>query len=100
MQREASDKEKAKDLPTFKDNDFINARIRIQIGDESKERLMANIQADVQVLWQVLTVSKRRELSILSLFSVPGHTESHGLQSAGGRSRFGSRRAGGVGARG
>ena len=49
VQREASDKEKAKDLPTFKDNDFINERMRIQIGDENKERLMANIQADVQV---------------------------------------------------
>ena len=49
MQREASDKEKAKDLPTFKDNDFLNEKMTIQIGDASKERLMENIQADVQV---------------------------------------------------
>lgn len=49
VQREASDKEKAKDLPTYKDNDFLSEKMTIQIGEENKVKLMENIQADVQV---------------------------------------------------
>ena len=49
VQREASDKEKAKVLPTYKDIDFLNEKMTIQIGEENKAKLMANLQADVQV---------------------------------------------------
>jgi len=47
--RQASDKEKQKELPTFKDNDFVNDGIMIYIGKESKERLESTLKADVDV---------------------------------------------------
>ncbi|XP_023334787.1 phosphatidylinositol 5-phosphate 4-kinase type-2 alpha isoform X2 [Eurytemora carolleeae] len=50
VDREASDKEKAKDCPTFKDNDFLNDGIKISIGDEAKDKLMDTLSADVDFL--------------------------------------------------
>ena len=47
--RHASDKEKAKELPTYKDNDFVNDGIKIQIGAEAKEKLMNMLKTDVEV---------------------------------------------------
>ena len=47
--RQASEKEKAKELPTFKDNDFLNEGAIIQIGKDQKEKLMTMLQADVEV---------------------------------------------------
>ena len=47
--RQASEKEKAKDLPTYKDNDFLNEGAIIQIGKEQKEKLMGMLQSDVEV---------------------------------------------------
>ena len=49
VQREASDKEKSKELPTLKDNDFVNDNMVLYIGDESKEELLSTLQADVDV---------------------------------------------------
>ena len=49
VDREASDKEKEKDLPTFKDNDFIKDGTKVVIGEEAKERLMETLTADVEV---------------------------------------------------
>ena len=34
VDREASDKELEKSLPTYKDNDFIKQKVKIQIGDQ------------------------------------------------------------------
>jgi 1-phosphatidylinositol-5-phosphate 4-kinase len=50
VDRQASDKEKAKELPTFKDNDFVSDGIKINIGDETKEKLLLTIQRDVDFL--------------------------------------------------
>lgn len=50
VDREASDKEKEKDLPTFKDNDFVQAGTKICIGDEAKEKLLETLNADVGFL--------------------------------------------------
>lgn len=50
VDRQASDKEKAKDLPTFKDVDFKNDQMSIQIGKDQKEKLMATLNADVNFL--------------------------------------------------
>ena len=47
--RQASDKEKQKELPTYKDNDFINDGVMINIGKEAKERLESTLKADVDV---------------------------------------------------
>lgn len=49
VDREASDKEKEKDLPTYKDNDFVKERTKIYIGDEAKEKLLETLGADVDV---------------------------------------------------
>lgn len=49
VDREASDKEKEKDLPTYKDNDFVKEGMKIYIGDEAKEKLIETLTADVDV---------------------------------------------------
>lgn len=49
VDREASDKEKEKDLPTFKDNDFVKEGIKIYIGDIAKDKLLETLTADVEV---------------------------------------------------
>ncbi|XP_046673335.1 phosphatidylinositol 5-phosphate 4-kinase type-2 alpha isoform X2 [Homalodisca vitripennis] len=50
VDREASDKEKEKDLPTFKDNDFVKEGIKIYIGDIAKDKLLETLTADVEFL--------------------------------------------------
>lgn len=50
VDREASDKEKEKDLPTLKDNDFVKEGKKICIGDEAKDKLMDTLTADVGFL--------------------------------------------------
>ncbi|KAE8740648.1 hypothetical protein FOCC_FOCC013796 [Frankliniella occidentalis] len=50
VDREASDKEKEKDLPTLKDNDFVKEGKKIFIGDEAKDKLMDTLTADVDFL--------------------------------------------------
>ncbi|XP_064648644.1 phosphatidylinositol 5-phosphate 4-kinase type-2 alpha-like isoform X2 [Lineus longissimus] len=50
VDRQASDKEKAKELPTFKDNDFVKDGETIHIGDQAKEALIETLSADVEFL--------------------------------------------------
>lgn len=49
VDREASDKEKEKELPTLKDNDFVKDGTKVVIGEEAKEKLMETLTADVEV---------------------------------------------------
>lgn len=49
MDREASEKELEKELPTLKDNDFIKQRVRVDIGDQAKDKLLETLTADVEV---------------------------------------------------
>lgn len=49
VDREASDKEKEKELPTLKDNDFVKDGTKVVIGDDARERLMETLTADVEV---------------------------------------------------
>ncbi|KAJ6660579.1 hypothetical protein lerEdw1_017576 [Lerista edwardsae] len=51
--REASDKEKAKDLPTFKDNDFLNEGQKLRVGEESKKNFLEKLKRDVEFLAQL-----------------------------------------------
>ncbi|XP_072271022.1 phosphatidylinositol 5-phosphate 4-kinase type-2 beta isoform X1 [Pyxicephalus adspersus] len=48
--REASDKEKAKDLPTFKDNDFLNEGQKLHVGEENKKIFLEKLKRDVEFL--------------------------------------------------
>lgn len=50
VDREASEKEKIKDLPTLKDNDFVRDGHKLYVGQESKEKLLAMLSADVGFL--------------------------------------------------
>jgi len=50
VDREASNKEREKSLPTLKDNDFLADGLKICIGDEGKEALMETLTADVEFL--------------------------------------------------
>lgn len=78
VDREASDKELEKTLPTLKDNDFIKQKIRIYIGDIAKTKFMEMMNADVNVnyfliisvtLWQRLIVNN---VSVLSQITSNG----------------------------
>ncbi|XP_029384737.1 phosphatidylinositol 5-phosphate 4-kinase type-2 alpha isoform X3 [Echeneis naucrates] len=51
--REASDKEKAKELPTYKDNDFINDGQKIYINEENKKMFLEKLRKDVEFLAQL-----------------------------------------------
>ncbi|XP_014464569.2 phosphatidylinositol 5-phosphate 4-kinase type-2 alpha isoform X2 [Alligator mississippiensis] len=51
--REASDKEKAKELPTFKDNDFINDGQKIHIDENNKKMFLEKLKKDVEFLAQL-----------------------------------------------
>uniref|UniRef100_A0A8C3QM28 1-phosphatidylinositol-5-phosphate 4-kinase n=2 Tax=Passeriformes TaxID=9126 RepID=A0A8C3QM28_9PASS len=53
VSREASDKEKAKDLPTFKDNDFLNEGQKLHVGEESKKNFLEKLKRDVEFLAQL-----------------------------------------------
>ncbi|XP_014262552.1 phosphatidylinositol 5-phosphate 4-kinase type-2 alpha [Cimex lectularius] len=50
VDREASDREREKDLPTYKDNDFVKEGTKIYIGEEAKEKLLETLNADVDFL--------------------------------------------------
>merc|ERR1712071_141636 len=53
VERDASDKEKEKELPTLKDNDFLKDGTKIIIGSEAKELLMETLTADVEFLMKL-----------------------------------------------
>lgn len=40
----------AKDLPTFKDNDFLNEGQKLRVGEESKKNFLEKLKRDVEVL--------------------------------------------------
>ncbi|XP_070766633.1 phosphatidylinositol 5-phosphate 4-kinase type-2 gamma isoform X2 [Enoplosus armatus] len=48
--REASDKERGKELPTFKDMDFRNNMQKVYVTEEQKEKLMEKLNRDVEFL--------------------------------------------------
>ncbi|KAA8591478.1 hypothetical protein FQN60_002421 [Etheostoma spectabile] len=47
--REASDKERGKELPTYKDMDFRNNLQKVYVTDEQKEKFMEKLNRDVEV---------------------------------------------------
>jgi 1-phosphatidylinositol-5-phosphate 4-kinase len=53
VDRAASEKEKAKQSPTYKDNDFIQMDKKIYIGDEAKATFMSTLEADVKLLQEL-----------------------------------------------
>jgi len=50
VDRSASEKERAKEHPTFKDNDFINDKGSIEISSDDREKFIKTLEADVTFL--------------------------------------------------
>ncbi|KRZ18462.1 Phosphatidylinositol 5-phosphate 4-kinase type-2 beta, partial [Trichinella zimbabwensis] len=50
VQRQASDKEKAKDFPTFKDKDFLEEKCRLYLSTDSRQKLMNMLTSDTEFL--------------------------------------------------
>uniref|UniRef100_A0AAQ6ABD7 Phosphatidylinositol 5-phosphate 4-kinase type-2 gamma n=1 Tax=Amphiprion ocellaris TaxID=80972 RepID=A0AAQ6ABD7_AMPOC len=50
VSREASFKEKVKDLPTYKDVDFRNNMQKVYVSDEEKEKIMDKLNRDIEFL--------------------------------------------------
>ncbi|XP_077459080.1 phosphatidylinositol 5-phosphate 4-kinase type-2 gamma-like isoform X2 [Stigmatopora argus] len=50
VSREATFKEKVKELPTYKDIDFVNNMQKVYVCDEVKERLMDKLNRDIEFL--------------------------------------------------
>uniref|UniRef100_A0AAY5EN09 Phosphatidylinositol 5-phosphate 4-kinase type-2 gamma n=1 Tax=Electrophorus electricus TaxID=8005 RepID=A0AAY5EN09_ELEEL len=50
VSREASDKEKVKELPTFKDVDFRNNMQKVYVTEDDKEKMMEKLNRDVEFL--------------------------------------------------
>ena len=49
VQREASQKEKKKEFPTFKDNDFVKDNVKIYLNEEDREEFLSKLKYDVDV---------------------------------------------------
>ncbi|XP_030830513.1 phosphatidylinositol 5-phosphate 4-kinase type-2 alpha isoform X2 [Strongylocentrotus purpuratus] len=50
IDRQASDKEKAKDLPTYKDIDFLSGNRRIIVGQQTKDQILIKLKSDTDFL--------------------------------------------------
>ncbi|XP_078545095.1 phosphatidylinositol 5-phosphate 4-kinase type-2 gamma [Lissotriton helveticus] len=53
VSREASDKEKVKELPTLKDMDFLNTSQKVYVTEEQKKAFMEKLKRDVEFLVQL-----------------------------------------------
>ena len=49
VEREASEKERAKVSPTLKDVDFVNSGAALYIGENDRTKLMSTLTCDTQV---------------------------------------------------
>jgi len=49
VDRHASEKEKLKDLPTYKDKDFLGDGRVLCVGSEARQKLLSVFQADTEV---------------------------------------------------
>lgn len=69
----------AKDLPTFKDNDFLNEGQKLHVGEESKKNFLEKLKRDVEVEFPegwLVTVSHNWVLTVASVVAakvaIPG----------------------------
>jgi len=70
VDREASEKELEKHLPTYKDNDFIKQKVKLEIGEEPKKKLLDTLGNDIDV-------SILHKITILNLLIVAFHRFSN-----------------------
>uniref|UniRef100_A0ACB8EP32 Uncharacterized protein n=1 Tax=Sphaerodactylus townsendi TaxID=933632 RepID=A0ACB8EP32_9SAUR len=70
VSREASDKEKGKDLPTLKDIDFLNMNQKVYISEEAKKDFMEKLKRDVED-GTAATAASYHQHNVRSLHVVP-----------------------------
>lgn len=58
VDRHASEKEKLKDLPTYKDKDFLGDRKVLFVGSEARQKLLSVFQADAEVVTDIVYIWK------------------------------------------
>jgi hypothetical protein len=49
VQRQASEKEKCKELPTLKDNDFLDDKYKLNLPADARQKLIDMLSADTAV---------------------------------------------------
>ncbi|XP_067614221.1 phosphatidylinositol 5-phosphate 4-kinase type-2 beta isoform X4 [Eurosta solidaginis] len=54
VDREASEKELEKHLPTYKDNDFMKQNVKIEVGEDAKKQLLNTLSSDVDTFLHVV----------------------------------------------
>lgn len=87
VSREASDKEKVKELPTLKDMDFLNKNQKVYIGEEEKKIFLEKLKRDVEFLVQLKIMDYSLLLGIHDIIR-GSEPEEEGAR-AGGRVRVG-----------
>lgn len=78
VDRAATTKEKEKDSPTFKDNDFVSDGRLIKMGNEAKKMFMQKLTKDVDVINYTLS-SLLFSNHYSFLFTVPMSIKAYGL---------------------
>ncbi|XP_063283625.1 phosphatidylinositol 5-phosphate 4-kinase type-2 gamma [Pelobates fuscus] len=68
VSREASDKEKVKELPTLKDMDFLNMSQKVYVDEEQKKVFMDKLKRDVEFLVQLKIMDYSLLLGIHDVF--------------------------------
>ncbi|XP_061731049.1 phosphatidylinositol 5-phosphate 4-kinase type-2 gamma-like [Nerophis ophidion] len=83
VSREASFKEKVKDLPTFKDVDFMNNMQKIYVSDEQKESIMDKLSRDIEFLARMRIMDYSLLLGIHDVQRAEKEEEDMGTESSG-----------------
>ena len=81
VDREASQKEREKDEPTYKDNDFLHDKCKIHIGEDAKAKLMdtlgkSRLFSSLPVCTSVRRIKRKRrkkEISYAALSALFHH---------------------------
>lgn len=68
VQRQASEKEKCKELPTLKDNDFLDDKYKLNLPADARQKLIDMLTADTSVSIRLCHIYKMILVSIASTF--------------------------------
>lgn len=82
VSREASCKEKVKELPTFKDMDFKNNMQKVYVSEEEQERFMDNLSRDLEFLVRMRIMDYSLLLGIHDVDRAEREEEEEELESS------------------
>uniref|UniRef100_A0A8C7S396 Phosphatidylinositol 5-phosphate 4-kinase type-2 gamma n=1 Tax=Oncorhynchus mykiss TaxID=8022 RepID=A0A8C7S396_ONCMY len=89
VSREASDKERVKELPTYKDMDFRNNMQKVYVNEEQKEKVMEKLNRDVEFLVKLKIMDYSLLLGIHDVGREEGEPEN-GLAQAPNMGSYGT----------